>query len=403
MKKLIAAALTASLLGSLVCFNAFAAESPMSDWLDKLEALTTEEETTLSDNTSEDGGYSAKDLYAMVSPKVVEIITYDAQEQPYSRGTGFFIDNKGTVVTNYHVIEDSMSATIQMNDGDIYNVTQVLGYDNILDLALLKTDISGNEYLEISGEAVATGETVYTLGSSLGLTGTFSDGMVSTASRVIDGVDYIQITAPISSGNSGGPLINVFGEVIGVNTWTYVDGQNLNFAININQLSKLPLDHSITMEEFFYETEDLPSSSNTGSEATDADIEAWYADADYEEVESNDSFEWADILFNDYWTAGAVENISDMDTFKIHVTAATNLSVVMLPLYTDDSELIITVLLNSDQDILDYGIADETESGAHYQYIDAGIEDPGDYYIAVLVPDDYPYSDPAYYQISCAW
>ncbi len=101
---------------------------------------------------------------------------------------------------------------------------------------------------------VITGETVYAVGSSKGLTGTLSDGLVSTASRIVDDVDCIQITAAISSGNSGGPLINIYGEVIGSNTMSLASGQNLNFAVNITELQAVETTNAMTMAEFYDET-----------------------------------------------------------------------------------------------------------------------------------------------------
>ena len=86
---------------------------------------------------------------------------------------------------------------------------------------------------------VSTGESVYVIGSSEGLTSSFSSGIVSSAQRTAGDIDYIQITAPISHGNSGGPVLNSKGEVIGISTLSIVDGQNLNFAISINTVTQI--------------------------------------------------------------------------------------------------------------------------------------------------------------------
>ena len=101
------------------------------------------------------------------------------------------------------------------------------------------------------------GEVAYALGNSRGLTSTFSDGMITYSNREVDGVSYVQHDAPISGGNSGGPLINKYGEVIGVNTWTVLDSQNLNFAIHVSELDKLDTNEALTMAEF-YEKECTP-------------------------------------------------------------------------------------------------------------------------------------------------
>jgi len=101
------------------------------------------------------------------------------------------------------------------------------------------------------------GSVVYALGNSKGMTSTFSDGMITYSNREVDGVRHIQHDAPISGGNSGGPLINIYGEVIGINTWTLLDSQNLNFAIHVSELEKLDYSTPMTVEEF-YNTEYTP-------------------------------------------------------------------------------------------------------------------------------------------------
>lgn len=95
--------------------------------------------------------------------------------------------------------------------------------------------------LPLCEDKVIAGERIYTVGSPYGYTGTFSSGIVGNALRVMDEVEYIQITAPISRGNSGGPLLNRFGEVIGVNTLTRLDAQNVNFSVAIKYLKQLDL------------------------------------------------------------------------------------------------------------------------------------------------------------------
>ncbi len=161
-------------------------------------------------------------------PSVVQITTDKAL------GTGFFTE-KGVIVTNYHVIEGASQIKVKLYNGQEYNINTVLGYDKNYDIALLSLPGKGTP-LAISRFAPKTGDTAYAIGNPLGLDNTFSNGAISNASRMYDDVEYIQTTAAISSGNSGGPLLNAYGEVIGINTMQYVDGQNLNFALNITQV-----------------------------------------------------------------------------------------------------------------------------------------------------------------------
>lgn len=194
---------------------------------------------------------SGEDIFKKLSVSTVEITA----ESDYvsSLGSGFYIDDKGTVVTNYHVIEDCSSANVTTSDGGTYKVTNILGYNKDLDIAILATSKKNSTAVATSSN-VTTGETVYALGSSLGLTGTLSEGLVSSAERNIGNHTYIQISAPISPGNSGGPVVNARGEVIGVACAGFEDGQNLNLAIPISILDQITLDNPISMEEFYKTT-----------------------------------------------------------------------------------------------------------------------------------------------------
>jgi S1-C subfamily serine protease len=190
---------------------------------------------------------TAKELYKKCSPSTVEITAISA-DSTYI-GSGFFCA-KNQVVTNYHVIAGASQIMIKTKDEKEFVVSRILGADAIIDLAVLEVNAKGYEPLKLCSEEIAVGEAVYALGSPLGLTGTMTDGMISSASRMIGDVDYIQITAPISQGNSGGPLVNVYGEVVGINTMYYENGQNLNFSINIRELMKIDLKHPLAVADY---------------------------------------------------------------------------------------------------------------------------------------------------------
>lgn len=211
---------------------------------------------------------TAEEIYEKCSKATVEILAEVASGR-YNLGSGFFID-EGIVITNFHVVSGASNIKITGSGKKSYNVEQVLGYDEKIDLVILKVNTQ-NEYLEKNEEAIKPGETVYTLGSPLGLTGSFADGMVSSPTRKIESVDYIQVTAPMSPGNSGGPLINKYGEVIGINTWQYAEGQNLNFSININEVQNIKTDKPLNMADFQKETAGK-SSTTPADTATVADV-----------------------------------------------------------------------------------------------------------------------------------
>ncbi len=342
--------------------------------------------------------YSPEELYAEISPSVAEIIVSDDHGDEISLGSGFFIDDQGTLVTNYHVIEGGYSAAATLSDGMTRRVSAVRDYDAAIDLAILEVDVTGNDYLLLSDEPVRTGEAVYAIGSSLGLTSTFSGGIVSTASREYDGVNYIQTTAPISHGNSGGPLVDIHGRVIGVNTMTMTDGQNLNFALDIRELENLSDHRSLTMAEFWEET--------ASSYSDPADQSGYFYDEiDQAELEPNDTPILADSLSDGDWIAGEVHDIEDLDWYYLSIDEPMTVLFEVAPYYYDDDEQLLCgvyYLTDDDFDILDvlqptdeltYEIEDSLE-------IDL---DPGIYFLVVTVPDDYPYDEPLYYAARAAW
>lgn len=192
---------------------------------------------------------SAVELYQRCSKAMVEIQikTVDGED---GLGSGFFIDGN-KIVTNYHVIKGAESIKVMDYNDKEYVVEYLYDYDEKFDLAVLGVKAQ-HEAIPISYQSSNTGDRIYTIGSPYGLTGTFSTGIVSKAIRLLDDdIYYTQITASISRGNSGGPLINRFGEVIGVNTLTRGDGQNLNFAVPITYLLDLNQSTPTLIKDFF--------------------------------------------------------------------------------------------------------------------------------------------------------
>ncbi len=196
--------------------------------------------------------FTSTEIFSLVNPATVEIKVYRPNHVYYGLGSGFFINEDGILLTNYHVIANASEFVVTTSDGVKYTVTKVMAYDKELDIAVLQVDTQGKKvaYLDIAETLPKAGEAVWALGSSLGLTGTFSSGIVSYVNRDVNGIKFIQTTTPISSGNSGGPLVNEQGYVIGINSASYTAGQNLNLAVEISQYKTLP-DANITPMELF--------------------------------------------------------------------------------------------------------------------------------------------------------
>jgi hypothetical protein len=167
---------------------------------------------------------------------VVQVVVSDSAGNETALGSGFFVSGDGRIVTNYHVIKGAHSAIVQLPNGSFFPVQGVLGVDADKDLAVLKVPGRNLPFLDLGtiGD-LHVGDHVVAIGSPLGLEGTVSDGIIS-AFRDVEGKSWIQTTAPASLGNSGGPLLDMQGNVVGVITWgvNLQLGQNLNFAAPVN-------------------------------------------------------------------------------------------------------------------------------------------------------------------------
>ena len=175
----------------------------------------------------------SEQIYAKCSSAVFHIEVYDRLGQKTATGSGFFIDSIGTAITNYHVIEDaySLKAVLPYTSAK-YDIIGVHNYSVEEDWAIIKVDGSGFDYLTIGDTNTITGgAVVFAIGSPLGLQNSISQGLISNPGRVESNVVYIQTSAPISHGSSGGALLNKYGEVIGITSASYVNGQNLNLAL----------------------------------------------------------------------------------------------------------------------------------------------------------------------------
>jgi hypothetical protein len=171
---------------------------------------------------------------------IVTIITA-AGDKPLAQGTGFLVSADGVIVTNYHVIKEGNSAIVKFPDGTVLPIDGVLAADKVRDLAVIK--IHGKTFRTLTlgnSDHVQVGEEVVAIGNPLSLESTVSNGIVSgMRTSKEQGGKFLQTTAPISPGSSGGPLFNMLGEVVGVNTMYLEGGENLNFAIPINDAKRL--------------------------------------------------------------------------------------------------------------------------------------------------------------------
>ncbi|MCM3905183.1 MAG: trypsin-like peptidase domain-containing protein [Pyrinomonadaceae bacterium] len=185
---------------------------------------------------------SLPELVRRVKPAIVAIITYDAKGDTLTTGSGFFI-RPGEVVTNLHVIRGAHRTDVKTLDGKgrVYEVAGLLAVDEEGDLALMRVNMSPDRprSSELSASLPEEGETVFVIGNPLKLEGSVSNGIVS-AVREVPGVGkIIQTTAPISHGNSGSPIFNLKGQIVGVVTVKVTNGQNISLAIGSDRVREL--------------------------------------------------------------------------------------------------------------------------------------------------------------------
>lgn len=238
-------------------------------------------------------GFDLPKLIQKVKPSIAKIEIYNKGKR-VSSGSGFLVDDKGMIATNYHVIEGAKEVRVSFpgrKDGKVYKALGFVGFVQSKDIALImldpkklfndKNDKKGNKAINHQGKEKGDGEkkkklrplpmadkcplqgeTIIAYGAPLGISDTVTTGVVSAIRHgkevrkmlldmyggkfdlygkglgYDDEATWIHMTAPISPGNSGGPLINTKGEVVGLNTWHLPRGQNMNFAISIEHVKK---------------------------------------------------------------------------------------------------------------------------------------------------------------------
>src|SRR3989475_11176643 len=199
---------------------------------------------------------SLQQLFKQSSPAVVLIQQLDAAGKWTSLGSGFVVSPSGVIVTNNHVIAPDAGAvklTIKLPRGDVFTDVRVIYTEARRDVAVRSIKALGLPTLKVGdSDTVEVGDQVVAIGNPEGLELTFTSGIVeSVRLDPSQGYRFIQHQAPISHGSSGGPLLNMKGEVIGINTFTIKDAQNLNGAIPINYVKPYFADApTLTWEEF---------------------------------------------------------------------------------------------------------------------------------------------------------
>lgn len=218
-----------------------------SSGVTKIELPVQSKPDVDEEDVDENGKYTPQGIYKLLSPAVVGITTYGegGTFDPLGSATGIIISTDGYIVTNAHVVADAVEQKVTLIDNKEF-IAEVVGYDVKTDLAVLKIDPKDYELSTAelgNSEELEMGEQVFAIGNPGGFTNSLTGGYVSGLNRDFtspDGysINCIQTDAALNPGNSGGPLINLYGQVVGINAFGYVgetgDYQSMNFAIAIN-------------------------------------------------------------------------------------------------------------------------------------------------------------------------
>jgi serine protease Do len=177
--------------------------------------------------------FPKEELIKKIEPSVFMVICYNAAGQGISQGTGFFI-SQTQGITNHHVIKGAAKIVIETNKGEKIQVANLGSTNETFDFAVLEFDMMLNyPFLRATKMKPTKGEDVLVFGNPRGLKNTVSNGIISQLRSDAGDEDVIQFTAAVSPGNSGGPLVNMFGEVIGIVTFKANECENCNFAISM--------------------------------------------------------------------------------------------------------------------------------------------------------------------------
>lgn len=222
-----------------------------------LGQATTDSTTEATENISTP--LSAGEAFAQLSQSTVEIncsYVFNAESAMTTSCTGVFIDTDGTIIANYSTLSncnfDNWTTVTAINyDGTEYAVNSVIGYNKELDIVILATSATNTTPIQIRTTSAQTGEKVYLLSvvdSKQGLT--ITEGIVSYGDKIINGVPYIQHTAPITYYSAGGPLVDEYGSVIGIARLKTNRTESFDLAIPISKALSVEQNMDLSIGEF---------------------------------------------------------------------------------------------------------------------------------------------------------
>ena len=317
--------------------------------------------------TAYDGTMSAGDLYDMACRQVVGVTTevtytnyFGMRSSAAVSGSGFIITADGYIMTNYHVIEDAykagISVTVMTHDGTRYKA-QIVGVAADNDLAILKIDADGLSPATLgNSEGMRVGDTIYAVGNPLGeLEFSMTTGHVSAKDRRIttdasgESISMFQIDAPVNSGNSGGPVYNARGEVVGIVTAKYRSSgvEGIGFAIPINDAAAIAQD--LLTSGYVTGKAHLGVVANTKYNEMYAQYYGWPVGAYVDSVEAGGCAEKAGIEAGDIITRVGDYKIRRYDDLRSAIKQYAAGETVELDFYRSDASHTVSVVFDEDR------------------------------------------------------
>lgn len=185
--------------------------------------------------------YSARELMSAYQNSVFLILAYDSKNQQISQGTGFYIDENGYALSNYHVMVAGQVWRVRHPDGSTFTVDRIITSNQADDLSLFRVNIGGKKVkpVPVADTDPAIGEDILVIGNPRGLESTITKGIVSSIRTKGNDRDLIQVDAAISPGSSGSPVIDLYGRAIGIATMKIEECENCNFAVSWRRIREL--------------------------------------------------------------------------------------------------------------------------------------------------------------------
>jgi len=392
--------------------------APLSETYDPAKLAAEEEAAAKAARTA----FSPEEIGNVLTQSLVQITAFDMNGNEKNRGTGFFFP--GGVLTSLDVMRGASSATLTVYDGGVYQVTGIRFYDEDMNICILACGKQNAPDLEPAKWGVEASEPVY----AVGFGGAVTQGAVVSASQFIGNYECVQTSAYIDSSVAGGPLVNAYGELLGMCCMNISeDGQN--YAVSASTLSVIDKSQLISIEDF---RKAVGAPAGEGTQVVTGDSgEKVYEKANFTETESNNSVAEATALQIGYWTAAYVNKegnayggeegaltedgremsskdmIEDsLDVFAFTIESEGTIEVIAQPAYdVDVAQLDPTLVINEemehlandDGEAIGYFRSDEID-GLTCQAATADVK-PGTYYIAVKLLDGWEQSIGCYYKI----